>query len=73
MVEILIMSAKMATPGYLKVKLFWNNSYDVIIIVHAVFNKTLSGDANYIVDVIMWPKLSNSSGSIREVIITSAL
>ena len=67
------MSAKMATPGYLKVKLFWNNSYDVIIIVHAVFNKTLSGDANYIVDMIMWPKLSNSSGSIREVIITSAL
>ena len=73
MVEILIMSAKMATPGYLKVKLFWNNSYDVIIIVHAVFNKTLSGDANYIVDMIMWPKLSNSSGSIRELIITSAL
>ena len=73
MVEILIMSAKMATPGYLKVKLFWNNSYDVIIIVHAVFNKTLSGDANYIVDMIMWPKLSNSSGSKREVIITSAL
>ena len=73
MAEILIMSAKMATPGYLKVKLFWNNSYDVIIIVHAVFNKTLSGDANYIVDMIMWPKLSNSSGSIREVIITSAL
>ena len=73
MVEILIMSAKMATPGYLKVKLFWNNSYDVIIIVHAVFNKTLSGDANYIVDMIMSPKLSNSSGSIREVIITSAL
>ena len=63
----------MATPGYLKVKLFWNNSYDVIIIVHDVFNKTLSGDANYIVDMIMWPKLSNSSGSIREVIITSAL
>ena len=53
MVEILIMSAKMATPGYLKVKLFSNNSYDVIIIVHAVFNKTLSGDANYIVDMIM--------------------
>ena len=73
MVEILIMSAKMATPGYLKVKLFWNNSYDVIIIVHAVFNKTLSDDANHIVDMIMWPKLSNSSGSIREVIITSAL
>ena len=35
--------------------------------------KILSGDSNYIVEVIMWPKFGNSSISMREVIITSIL
>ena len=34
MVTNLMMSAKMATLGLLKTKLFWNNGYDVIISVH---------------------------------------
>ena len=65
------MSAKIATSDLLKIKIFWNKGYDVIIYVHDVTNKILSRDSNYIVDVVMWPKFGNSSISIREVIITS--
>ena len=65
------MSAKMATPGLLKITVFWNKGYDVIISVDDVTNKILSRDSNYIVDVFMWPKFGNSSISMREVITTS--
>ena len=67
------MSAKMATPDLLKITVFWNKGYDVIIPVDDVTNKILSRDSNYIVDVVMWPKFGNSSICIREVIITSIL
>ena len=73
MVIILMVSAKVTTPGLLKTKLFWNKGYDVIISVHDVNNKILSCDSNYIVDVAMWPKSGNSSVSMREVIVTSIL
>ena len=63
----------MATPGLLKIKVFWNKDYDVINSVHEVTNKFLSRDSNYIVDVVMWPKFGNTSISMREVIITSIL
>ena len=72
-VAIMVMSAKMATPGLLKIKIFWKKGYDVIIYVHDVTNKILSCDSNYIVDVVMWPKFGNSSISMRKVIITSIL
>ena len=68
MVTILIMSAKMATPGLLKIRVFWNEGYDVIIFVHDVTNKILSCDSNYIIDVVMWPKFGNCTTSIRKVI-----
>ena len=68
-----MMSAKMATPGLLKITVFWNKGYDVIIPVDDVTNKILSRDSNYIVDVFMQPKLCNSSISRREVITTSIL
>ena len=68
-----MMSAKIATPGLLKVKVFWNNGYDIIISVHDVIKNFLSRDLNYVVDVIMWPKVGNSSISTREVIIISIL
>ena len=61
MVTILMMSAKMAFPGLLKIKVFWNKGYDVIISVHELTNKFLSPDSNYVVDVVMWPKFGNSS------------
>ena len=73
LVIILMMSAKMATPGLLKITVFWNKGYDVIISVDDVTNKILSRDSNYIVDVFMWPKFGNSSISMGEVITTSIL
>ena len=73
MVTILMMSAKMATLGLLKIKVFWNKGYDVIIYVHEITNQILSRDWNRIVDVVMWPKFGNSSIYAREVIITSVL
>ena len=73
MVRILMISAKIATLGLLKLNLFWNKGYDVIINVHDVTTKILSRDWNYLVDVVMWPKFSNSSIPMRKVIITSTL
>ena len=69
------MSAKMTKLGLLKIKVFSNNSYDVIIFVHDVTNKILFllWEPNYIVGVVMWSKFGNSSISMREVIITSNL
>ena len=43
---VLMMSAKLATPGLLKIEIFKNKGYDVT-------NKVLSRDSNYIVDVVM--------------------
>ena len=66
-----MMSAKMATPGLLKIKLFWKKCHDVIISVHDVTHKISSRDWNYNVNFVICPKFDNSSISVREVIITS--
>ena len=55
------MSPKLATLGLLEVKVFWNKSYGVVIYVHDVNNKILSRYSKYILDVVMWPKVGNSS------------
>ena len=68
-----MMSAKTATPGLLKINVFWNIGYDLIISANDVTKKILSRDSNYIVDVVVWPKLDNSSISMREVIVTLTL
>ena len=47
MATILIISAKMATLGILKIKLFLNKGYDVIITAHDITNKFLPRDSNY--------------------------
>ena len=73
MVTILMMSAKMATLSLLKIEVFWNKGYDVIISVHDVTSKVLSYESNYILDVVMWPKFGSSSTSMGKVIITSIL
>ena len=73
MVTILMMSAKITTPGFLKIRVFWNIGYDVIIFVYDVTNKILLRDSNYIIDVVMWPKFGNCSISMRKVIIISIL
>ena len=73
MVITFMISAKMATSGLLKIIVFWNKCYDVIITAHDVTNKVFSRNSNYTVDVVMQPKFGNSSISVREVIITSIL
>ena len=61
----------MATLGLLKIMVFWDKDYDVIIYAYDVTIKTLSRDSNYAVDVVIWPKFGNPSIPIRKVIITS--
>ena len=53
MVTILLLSAEMATQGLLKIKVFRNKGYDVIISVYDVINKNLSRESNFFVDVVM--------------------
>ena len=67
------MSAKMASPGLLKITVFWNKGYVVIISVDDITNKILWHESKYIVDAFMWPKFGNSSISMREVITISIL
>ena len=66
-----MMSAKMATPGLLKITVSWSKGYDIKIPVNDVTNKILSHYSNYIVDMFMWPKSGNSSICLREVTTTS--
>ena len=61
------MSAKVATLGLLKIKVFWNKGYDVIISPHDITKKFLSRGSNYMADMVMWSKFGNSSISLREV------
>ena len=42
-----MMSAKLATPDLLKIKIFQYKGYDVIIFGYDVTNKILSDDSNY--------------------------
>ena len=69
----LMISAKLATLGLLKINLFWNKGYDMIISVHDVTNKMLSCDSNDMADMVMWPKFVSSSIFMREVIIAAIL
>ena len=73
MVTILMMSAKLGTLNLLKIKVFWNIGYDVIMSAHDVINKILSRESNYIIDVVMWSKFGKSSISMWEFIMTSIL
>ena len=46
MVTILVMSVKMATLGLLKITLFRNKGYEIIISLNDVISKNLSGDSD---------------------------
>ena len=72
MVTTLVMSRKLATPG-LKIKVFWDKRYDVIIFVHDVTNKVLSRSSNYILNMVMWSNFGHSRIAMTEVIITTIL
>ena len=60
-ITIFMMSAKVASARLLKLKIFWNKGYDVIVSVDGVTSRILSSDSNYMVDVIMLPKFGNTS------------
>ena len=47
MITILMMSAKVASLGLLKLKVFLNKGYYILTSVHDVTNKTLSRDKLY--------------------------
>ena len=68
-----MMSAKMVTLDLLKIKIFWNKEYDVIISVHGVTERVFSRNPSYVVDMVMWPKFGNSNISMKEVTITLIL
>ena len=53
MVATLMMSAKLATPGLLKIEIFRNKDYHFIIPDCEVTNKILLRDSNYIVDMVL--------------------
>ena len=48
-----MMSAKLVTPGLVKIRIFRNKGCDVIILDYDVTSKILSRDSNYIVDLVM--------------------
>ena len=72
-VLILDYTFNLATVALLKIKVFWNKGYGVIVSVHEITKKVLLLDSNYIADLVMWAKLGNSSISVKEVILTSIL
>ena len=59
---------KLVSLRFLKIQVFWNKSYDVIISFHDVINKILSPESIYIVEwsceqilaslAFLWEKLS---------------
>ena len=53
MVVILMKSAKLATLALLKIKVFSNKDYGVIVSVHDITNKIVSLDSNYVIDMVM--------------------
>ena len=53
MVTNLMMSAKITTPGFLKIRVFCNNGYYVLTSADDVSNKILSRNSNYVTDVVM--------------------
>ena len=72
MIAILLMSAKLATPGFLKLKVFWNKGNEVIILVSNDFtNKIWLRYSNSIAGMVMWQKFDNSSISMKEIIMTT--
>ena len=68
-----MVSAKLATLGLLRIIVFWNKGYVVIVSVHDAANKFFSRNSKHPVDVAMWPKFGNFGFFIKEVVITSTL
>ena len=48
-----MMSGRLATQGLLRLKIFQNKGYDIMIVDYEVTNRISFRDSNYIVDVVM--------------------
>ena len=59
MINILMISAELGTPDLLKLKVFWNENYDLKTSVYDVSNKVLTCESNYIVDVVFMKSYYN--------------
>ena len=68
-----MISAKLATAGFLQIKMFPNKSYKVMICDYDITEKISSRGSNYIVDVVMPPNFGKFIISMKKVIITSIL
>ena len=68
-----MMSAKLATLDFFKIKEFWNKGYDVVISSYDVTNKIALHDSKCILDKVIRPRYGNASISMKEVIVTSIL
>ena len=66
-VAILMMLAKSATLGFLKIMVLLNKVYDVVISAHDVNDKISSHNSYHIVDLVIWSNFGNCSLSMREV------
>ena len=70
---ILMISAKLATPGLFEITAFSSEVYDVTILVPDVIFKILLDDSNYVLNLVLWSISGNCSISTREVIIALIL
>ena len=59
-------SAKLATPGLLKMNLYWKKGYDILISVQ--MSPAKFSHVTHVADVDIRPKFGNSSISIRAAI-----
>lgn len=50
---ILMISAKLATPGLFEITVFSSEVYDVTILVTDVIFKTLLDDSNYVLNLVL--------------------
>ena len=53
MFTILMMAVKMAAVDFVKIRVYLNKGYDVILFAHTLTNKILLHESNYIVDLVM--------------------
>ena len=53
MFTILMMAVKMAPLDFIKIRVYLNKSYDVILFAHNLTNKILLYESNYLVDLVM--------------------
>ena len=68
-----MISAKLAAPGILKIKQFWNQVHDIILSFNDVMNRILFRESSYIGNLVMWSKFGSLTISLTKDIITSML